>query len=202
MKTSYDDFRTNEDNIAKVREYYKQKAKNEHKQEMPWWISSEDVEKPVGINLRLWNTISAEERETLTAYCLILFPEIWMPGASPKTKYNQASLWLCSYAQVIFPNIRDSFSAGGKVTFENGKRLPERYPQVYKTIIEHSTLIKNILDYPTKETLELIKEFNPLLLNGRGLYETWALSCCANVASIGVPMERWLREQPRLECER
>ncbi len=202
MGTTYDEFRTNDDNIAKVREYYKDKAKNERKQEMPWWISSEDADKAIRFNLRLWNSVESDERKTLTSYCLILFPEIWMPGANPKSKYNQASLWLCSYAQVIFPNIRDAFTAGGKVAFENGKRLSERYAQVYKTIVDHSQCIKEILDYPTKETIELIKEFNPSLLLGHGLYETWVKTCCENVASIGVPLERWLREQPRLECSK
>ncbi len=200
MNTTYDEFRTNDNNIAKVREYYKLKSRQEQKQEMPWWISSEDTEKPVRFSLRLWNSVDSDERKTLTAYCLILFPEIWMPGANSRTKYNQASLWLCSFAQVIFPNIRDAFTAGGKVAFENGKRLPDRYAQVYKTIVDHSQRIKDILDYPTKETIELIKEFNPTLLQGKGLYNTWVKTCCNNVASIGVPLERWLRERPKLEC--
>lgn len=200
MNTTYDDFRTNGDNISKVREYYKQKAKNERKQEMPWWITNDDTERAVRFNLRLWNSVDAEERKMLTAYCLILFPEIWMPNTSSRTKYNQASLWLCSYAQVIFPNIRDAFTAGGKIAFENGKQLPERYAQVYKTIVDHSELIKKILDCPTKETIELIKEFNPLLLKGQGLYETWLTTCCTSASSIGVPLERWLIEHPKLEC--
>lgn len=200
MGTTYDEFRTTNDNISKVREYYKQKAKIEKKQEMPWWISSEDSEKPVRFNLRLWNSVDSEERKTLTAMCIILFPEIWMPGANAKTKYNQASLWLCSYAQVIFPNIRDAFTAGGKIAFENGSRLTERYAQVYKTIVDHSLRIKEILDYPTKEIIELIREFNPNLLKGPSLYANWAITCCANLKSIGIPMERWLREHPRLEC--
>ena len=199
MNTTYDDFRTNNDNIAKVREYYRQKAKNERKQEMPWWITNDDTEKAVSFNLRLWNSVDPEERKMLTAYCLILFPEIWMPCANPRTKYNQASLWLCSYAQVIFPNIRDAFTAGGRITFENGKRLSESYAQVYKTIVDHSELIKKILDYPTKETIQLIKEFNPSLLKGRDLYDTWLTTCCASVSSTGVPLKKWIIERPRLE---
>ena len=198
MKTTYDDFRTSNDNIAKVRAYYKEKAKKEKKQEMPWWISSEDDEKPINFTLRLWNSVDADERKTLTAYCIILFPEIWMPNASPRTKYNQASLWLCSFAQVVFPNIRDAFTAGGKVAFENGRRLPIRYPQVYKTIIDHLPIIKQILEHPTTEIIELVHEFNPILLQGNGLYQNWVKICAA---TIGGPMERWLKEQPRLDCE-
>ena len=149
MNTTYDEFRTTENNIAKVREYYKEKAKKARKHEMPWWISSEDDEKPINFTLRLWNSVDADERKNLIAYCLILFPEIWMPDANSRTKYNQASLWLCSFAQVVFPNIRDAFTAGGKVAFENGRRLTTRYPQVYKTIIEHLPIIKQLLESST-----------------------------------------------------
>lgn len=203
MNTTYDDFRTSEDNIAKVRDYYKEKAKKERKQEMPWWISSEDSEKAVRFNLRLWNSVDAEERKTLTAYCLMLFPEIWIPGSNSRTKYNQASLWLCSYAQVIFPNIRDAFTAGGKVAFVNGKRLIERYAQVYKTLVDHSQRIKYLLEYPTKETIELINEFNPTILKGSGsYYQNWVKYCCANVGNDCPYLGEWLIEQPRLDCLR
>lgn len=195
MHTTYDDFRTSKDNIAIVRDYYKKKAKRS--QEMPWWISSENVEKPVSFNIRLWNSLGNREKEILTAYCLILFPEIWMPGANTRTKYNQASLWLCSFAQVIFPNIRDAFTAGGKVAFENGRRLSTRYPQVYKTIVDHSPAIKELLENPSRETIDLIAEFNPVLLKGKDLYQTWERICSATLCD---PMERWLKDKPQLDC--
>lgn len=198
MNTTYDEFRTTDNNISKVRQYYKEKAKRANRQEMPWWISSEDDEKPVNFTLRLWNSVNLEERKVLISYCLILFPETWMPDAISRTKYNQASLWLCSFAQVVFPNIRDAFTAGGKVAFENGRKLPTRYPQVYKTIIDHLPYIKQILEKPSRETIELVAEFNPTLLNGKNLYQTWIEICSA---TFGGPMERWLKEQPRLDCE-
>lgn len=196
MNTTYDDFRNSEDNIAKVRNYYKKKAKRG--QEMPWWISSEDDEKPVNFTLRLWSSVNADERKVLISYCLILFPEIWKPDANSRTKYNQASLWLCSFAQVVFPNIRDAFTAGGKVALENGRHLSTRYPKVYKTIIEHLPIIKVLLERPSRETIELVTEFNPSLLKGNNLYQTWVQICGA---TIGGPMEIWLREQPHLDYE-
>lgn len=200
MQVTYNEFRTTEDNISKVREYYKQKAK--HGKEMPWWISSNDVEKPINFNLRLWNAIDISERKHLTAFCLILFPEIWAPNSNPKTKYNQASLWLCSFAQVVCPNIRDAFTAGGKITCENNVLLPVRYPQIYKTIIDILPQIKNILKFPSKETIELITEFNPQILNGYNLYDNWINLLCNSTKSIGVPMKRWIETQPKLDCSK
>ena len=87
--------------------------------------------------------------------------------------------------------------AGGKVAYENGCPLTTRYPQVYKTIIEHLPVIRLLLERPTKETKELVAEFNPLLLQGKGLYSNWAKICGT---TLGGPMERWLIEQPRLDC--
>lgn len=198
MNTPYDEFRTDEDNISKVREYYKEKAKRGKRQEMPWWIPSTDADKPVNFTLRLWNGVDIEERKKLISYCLILFPEIWDPNAKSSTKYNQASLWLCSFAQVVFPNIRDAFTAGGKIAFENGNKLDKRYPQVYKTIIDHTPIIKQILTTPTAETIELIREFNSDLLKGKNLYHKW-VDICGEL--IGEPMNRWLKEPPKLACE-
>lgn len=205
MNTNYDEFRTNDDNIAKVREYYKEKAKRERRQEMPWWISSEDVDKPVNFNLRLWNSVSAIEKKVLTAYCLILFPEIWDKRAlNQRTKYQQACLWLCSFAQVLFPNMRDNFSASGKVTFVNGKRLPEssRYPHLVKTIVDAAPTIERLLQNPSIETMELIKEYNPHLLRGGNLYQSWLEDCISYSKTDGAPLLEWIETQPTIICKK
>ena len=202
MHTTYNDFRTSDDNIAIVREYYKQKAVRDGKQEMPWWISKEDIEKPIGFNLRLWKTIDTGERKLLTAYCLILFPEIWSIGANNKTKYNQASLWLCSFRQVIHPNVRDIFTAGGKIISVNGFALKkeEQKPHVIKTLVDSFALIKLILTNPNKETLDLICEYNPSLLKGGNLFENWFNNCCANADSNNAPLEEWFKNPPTFIC--
>lgn len=202
MNTTYDEFRSNEDNIAMVREYYKQKAKKERRQEMPWWITSDNAEEPIGFNLRLWKTIDVNERRLLTAYSLILFPEIWLAGANPKTKYNQTSLWLCSYRQVIHPNVRDIFSAGGKIISVNGNPLAEkdRKPHVIKTLVDHFDLIKSLLSKPSAETIALIVDNNPSLLEGGNLFENWYNNCCANADKNNAPLEEWFDKPPTFVC--
>lgn len=200
MNTTYDEFRNTEDNIAKVREYYKQKAINEKKQEMPWWITKGNAENSIGFNLRLWKTVEANERKRLTAYCLILFPETWKANANAQTKYNQASLWLCSFAQIVHPNIRDIFTGSGQVTTVNGERLPDNshYPHIVKTIVDAIPTIKRLLQDPSSETIELIEEYNPTLLNGEDIYQTWVTHCCSNAKTDGAPLKEWIEEQPIL----
>ena len=131
---------------------------------------------------------------------MILFPETWKKGANSNIKYNQASLWLCSFAQVVHPNIRDIFSASGKVAKADGHMLNKRYPHIVKTIVDAAPTIKNILSFPTKETYELIEEFNPELLKGNDLYHTWLETCLRNCNSEGAPLEKWIESQPKLEC--
>jgi hypothetical protein len=194
MDTTYDEFRTSEDNIAKVRAYYIEKAKNENKQEMPWWISSTDVEKPLNFNLRMWNSVGKAERKMMTAYCLILFPQIWRSDSDQK-KYQEACLWLCSFAQIITPNMRDIFSASGKVALKNeGKR----YPHIVKTLVDNAPNVKQLLQHPTAETIELIKEFNPSLLRSMDLFNNWIEDCCIYGNTEGAPLAEWINEQPRL----
>ena len=204
MNTTYDEFRTNEDNISKVREYYRKKAITERKQEMPWWITSDNAEKPIGFNLRLWKTVDADEKKLLIAYCLILFPEIWSCHANPQTKYNQASLWLCSYRQVIHPNVRDIFSAGGKIVSVNNNLLSEkdRKPHIIKTLVESFNLIRGLLLDPSPETIQLIYEFNPSLLKGGKIFENWYHNCCSNADSNNAPLEEWFKKPPVFVCAR
>jgi len=201
MNTTYEEFRNTDDNIAKVRNYYKQKALKAKKQEMPWWISKDDIDKPLDFNLRLWKTVDLNERKQLTAYCLILFPEVWLYGAKPRTKYNQASLWLCSFAQIVHPNIRDIFTGSGKVKTVNGVPLPqkERCHHIVKTIVDSAPIIRRLLQNPSAETMELIKEYNPRLLEGGDLYQTWLEYCINNANSDGAPLADWIEEQPRLK---
>lgn len=203
MNTTYDKFRNTDDNIAKVREYYKQKAINERKQEMPWWITKDNSENSIGFNLRLWKTVEANERKRLTAYCLILFPDTWKAKANPRKKYNQASLWLCSFAQIVHPNIRDIFTGSGKVSMVNGEYLPKgsRYPHIVKTIVDAAPTIKELLREPSNETIELIKEYNPDLLRGSDLYKTWLDDCIRFSNSKGAPLLEWIEQQPHLESK-
>ena len=163
-------------------------------------ITKDNSENSIGFNLRLWKTVEANERKRLTAYCLILFPDTWKAKANSKTKYNQASLWLCSFAQIIHPNIRDIFTGSGQVTTVNGEKLPgdSHYPHIVKTIVEAAPTIKRLLQEPTNETIELIKEYNPELLSGSDLYQTWLDDCIRFSNSDGAPLLDWIEQQPLL----
>lgn len=195
MGTTYDDFRTSPDNISKVRRYYKEQALQQKRYEMPWWITSDNVETAHSFNVKLWNTLDVKEKRNLQIKCMILFPEALNPAPS-KTKYNNTTLWLCSYNQVINPNIRDLYSAGGKITHVNKKRIKTPAAQVFNVIVSYSDEIKEVLTHPSPEMCQMIEEFNPVLLQSKNMYEAWLNICCDFATKNNVDLRKWIAEKP------
>ena len=195
MGTTYDDFRTSPDSISLVRRYYRERAQVKKRQEMPWWITSDNVENAHSFNIKLWNSLELCEKRELQTKCTILFPEALNPARS-QTKYNNTTLWLCSYNQIVNPNIRDLYSAGGKITHVNGKRLKHPVAQIFNIIVEYADEIKASLRHPTSELLMMIKDFNPILLKGKDMYEAWLKICCAFAKENGVPLKEWIEQKP------
>jgi len=195
MGTTYESLRTSGNAIEQVRHYYRDKAIKEHKSEMPWWITSENIDSSQSFNIRLWNTLQDDMKRDLQAKCMILFPEALNP-ASSQTKYNQTTLWLCSYNQVIVPNIRDFYSAGGKISHVNGRAIHPQAAQVFARIVKFADEICSQLTYPTSELLMLIEDYNPLLLKGGNLYKNWLAICLKYAEAAKVPLEQWIEEKP------
>jgi len=195
MGTTYDEFRTSPDSISIARNYYREKARKQNRQEMPWWITSENMEQAHSFNIRLWNSLDIAEKRGLQTKCMILFPEALNPARS-MTKYNNTTLWLCSYNQIVNPNIRDLYSAGGKITHVNGKRLVTPVAQVFNIIVEYSDDIKAILTHPTNDMLLMIKEFNPILLRTDNMYDAWLSDCCKFAKEYDVPLKEWIMKKP------
>lgn len=195
METTYDEFRTSPDSISLVRRYYKERAKQQNRQEMPWWITSDNLDNAHSFNIRLWNSLELWERNELRMKCMILFPEALNPVVS-KTKYNNTTLWLCSYNQVVNPNVRDLYSSGGQITHVNGTELNKPVAQVFNVIVEFADEIKALLRHPSAELLMLIKDFNPILLEHSDMYEAWLDICCEIANKYGVPLREWIEEKP------
>ena len=83
---------------------------------------------------------------------------------------NNTTLWLCSYNQVVNPNVRDLYSSGGQITHVNGTELNKPVAQVFNVIVEFADEIKALLRHPSAELLMLIKDFNPILLEHSDMY--------------------------------
>lgn len=145
LKIPYDELRKLDDPLAKVITYFQEKLKPG---ETTWWLSSyqSKTTKPI---VRLWSTLSTQETTLLKAKGFCLFPELL--SASPK-KYQRMLLWLSVEEGVVTGNLRDKYTAGGKVlfTFENQEYL---LPQILRQFIQ-------LLDF----TLEQLQACDPVLL--------------------------------------
>ena len=195
MGTTYDDFRTSKDTISLARQYYRDQAKKKKNQEMPWWLTEDNVESAHSFTVKLWNSLDKTEKRELQTKCMILFPEALDPARKPTT-YNNTTLWLCANSQVVNPNIRDLYSAGGKITHVNGYKLKHPVAQVFNIIVDYSDEIKELLSHPSPELLLMIKEYNPALLNKNDRFEAWLDICDKFAKKHEVPLRQWIETKP------
>jgi hypothetical protein len=168
MKTNYEDFRQFEESqkISIVREYYLQKAKAERKYEMPWWMGG-----TTNVNLAFYNDLSLSEKNMIQARACILFKSLYQNDS--RNRYRPISLWLCNSYSLLCPNMRDDFSAGGKCTVINGKKLEKAYPHIVKELLLSHKQIKTLLTDPDEDILRDIQDFWDFDYNKNNLYDSW-----------------------------
>lgn len=158
MGISYESYRNKDDKekIKLAQLFIRDKYKSRGHAEMPWWIK--DIQENNNSIIRIWNSLSIYERKELTAQCMLLFPEVLNPSSNP-TKYNEATLWLCSYHQVVTPNIRDLFSAGGQTSFVINSNT-YLIPAIYRKVKENLNIIKKILEDDNSDIITQLEIYN------------------------------------------
>ncbi|MBP3545413.1 MAG: hypothetical protein J6J82_03865 [Alphaproteobacteria bacterium] len=142
MNIAYDDLRQKDNPVKDVILYYKRLLKSG---ERLWWLDLGNDEAPNEIvastsaRVRLWKTLSSEEKQNFIINAYTLFPEI--VGNAPD-KYDNFSLWLVSNYGIVSTSMRDSFSAGGRVKVSIRNQIYDLSRTVYnlylnKDIIKH-----------------------------------------------------------------
>ena len=162
MKIDYNTFRNLKENdkIQKVRQYFRSVEKTGR--EMAWWIGEGSSETSVPMTIRFLNDLGLEEKKQVTIRMFILFPELFSNHGS--TKYRRASLWLCSRQSLICSNVRDFFTAGGKVSALGKMRFEQPVPQILKRLYDCKDDILALLKHPD----EALKA---------DISELWTLEC-------------------------
>ena len=132
MDLSYDDLRRMDNPTVPVAQYCKGRLKPG---ESLWW-TGDSAEEAVPATIRLWKTLSLDEKRAHTAYGCANFPEVY--GGD----YGRYALWLTSRG-VVDPHIRDQFSAGGRedVLLPSGDLVD--FPAVFRTTKRLRALIIN-----------------------------------------------------------
>lgn len=110
---------------------------------------------PVYFKVRMWSTLSTDERKKFTVAAYVLFPEIF--GATD-AKYAGVTLWLASKHGVVSTSMRDNFSAGGTGTVSTGKETFYRIPQSLSKIrLYRDAFLAQLGDYTDAELRETWK---------------------------------------------
>lgn len=134
IKMPYDTLRKKENPIRPIVDYYKSKLKAG---EELWWMDNQtDVG---GLKLRFWTNVNKEEKQKLLVYGMILFPEIF--GIS-QDKFNRFAFWLVSKHNIVCPNTRDPYTAGG--TTEElliGSELYLKVPRIFLNLFNNTPAI-------------------------------------------------------------
>ena len=163
----YSLFCKKEDKIDVIRNYYIQKALEEGKHEMPWWLGKKTIETEETADvpsIKLMSDKPIEEKKDLKAQMVILFPEVL------KGDYDSAALWLCTHRYLLDLHLRDIFSAGGQWKYLNNKKLIYPLPAVVGKLQEIMPYVLEHLKYD--EELEYA-EFNPALYKRTNRVDLW-----------------------------
>lgn len=149
MGVPYDTLRRMDNPVAPVSKYYKSLL---GPGESLWWAENGDIEEEAAPpTVRLWTATTAEQKEELTVQGYALFPEVLLKGNNKK--YNRYALWLVTKKGIVNTNIRDSFSAGGKVPMRIDGGIEVLMPAAFGRIRKYHELIEETLDGIDVETL-------------------------------------------------
>lgn len=170
MNTDYDTFRLLEegDKISQVRRYYIEKARKDHKVEMPWWMG--DTGNP-SIGISIYNDIPTETKRDFVARSFILFPSVF--GKDSSLGYKEVAVWLCNHYSLLCYNMRDFFSSGGKMRILNGVAMEESYPQVVQRLLQYRERIEALLKHPDVEILKDLQDYWDFKYDQSDLFNSW-----------------------------
>lgn len=167
LNMPYQQFQSCEDKIEVVRDFYIRQAREERREEMPWWVGKKTIESFEKIEtptIKLFNNLTNEEKMDLKAQMTILFPQVI------NKDYSEAALWLCTHRYYLCLNLRDFYSAGGQLRRLNGEVLETPFPAVIKKLIDIMPYIK----YNINQNKELeYLEFNPELYRASNKLMAW-----------------------------
>ena len=149
IKMPYDTLRKKENPIKPIVNYYKSKLKAG---EELWWMDSENSNSASNIVIRIWNNLQPSEKQDIKNHAMIYFPELF---GNRNDKFNRVAVWLATRESIVCPNIRDLFTAGGKVDIIIGTKTYERVPRIFLNLFNNRPKIsENIMQISAVELSE------------------------------------------------
>jgi len=146
---SYDQVRQKDNPAMPFVEYYKNNLKPG---ESLWWTGTPSESDGAPIKMVLWSSLPIGERERYIVRALAYFPELW---SDSQDKYSNFLLWLVRNYGIVCGNVRDAFSAGGRVGYEHDGRQVVKLRHVVKSLLDRQTEFLNTLRRMSKDEMEM-----------------------------------------------
>ncbi len=110
LPVTYDQFSqlTPEDKMRHIRKYSRNRLQPG---ERLWWLEDERNDQGLPVAVRLYMSLTKEEKINLRAEGALLFPQI-VKGSRHRQKYEDVALYFLAHHGIFAPQTRDLFSAG------------------------------------------------------------------------------------------
>ena len=106
-------------------------------------MDSENGNDSSNIVIRIWNNLPQNEKQELKNSSMIFFPELF---GNRSDKFNRVAIWLATRKSIVCPNIRDLFTAGGKVDIIIGTKKYDRVPRIFLNLFQNlPQILENIV---------------------------------------------------------
>ena len=143
----YDQLRISSNPILPIKDYYRSKLRDGDEL---WWMDA-DQDKANNLILRMWNNLSKDEKQLYQLKAMIYFPELF---GKQSDKFGKLAMWLVQQESIVCPNIRDQFTAGGRIEIHINNQSFGELPRIFSHLNNNLHLIQ-----------ELFKESDPSLLS-------------------------------------
>ncbi len=148
IQIPYDTLRKKDNPIKPIIEYYKKKLKPG---EDLWWIDQNNG-KASNIVIKIWNNLTIKEKQEVKIKAMIYFPELF---SNSNDKFGRFAIWLVTREGIVCSNIRDLFTAGGRLDRKIGKETICNIPRVFINLFDNIKLIiKTIKQISSSELSE------------------------------------------------
>jgi len=142
----YDILRKDTNPIQKIKDYYRSQLKEG---EELWWLDQNGDDNAVSPIIKPFRSLSEKEKENFIVESMILFPEMF---GNSNAKFERAAAYLIAEYNVVSANLRDKFTAGGKVVLRVGRRSM-MVPQVFDRMRIRAKAIRGKIEDIDEQTL-------------------------------------------------
>jgi hypothetical protein len=138
----------------------------------------QDLSKSTSLIIRVWNNLSISERNSYMIKGFCLFPELLSKNSD---KFNRFAIWLSTREGIICPNVRDTFTSGGKEVIRYNKQIFYDNPQIICRLFNNINSVKINIETISAQDL---KEYWKVDVTENNKFEIWLDLISENAKSI------------------